>query len=37
VGTLQAVSSYSITASAMTMTGSAGTLRFEAAPAEAKP
>ena len=37
VGTLQAVSSYSITANTMTMTGSAGTLRFVAAPAEGKP
>jgi len=37
VGTLQAVSSYSITANTMTMTGSAGTLRFVAAPVEGKP
>jgi heat shock protein HslJ len=37
VGTLQAVSSYSITADAMTMTGSAGTLRFVAKPGEGKP
>ena len=36
VGTLQAVSSYSITANTMTMSGSAGTLRFVAAP-EGKP
>jgi heat shock protein HslJ len=34
---LQAVSSYSITADTMSMTGSAGTLRFRAAPAEGKP
>jgi heat shock protein HslJ len=37
VGTLQAVSSYAITANTMTMTGSAGTLRFVAAGAEGKP
>jgi heat shock protein HslJ len=37
VGVLQAASSYSITANTMTMSGSAGTLRFVAAPAEGKP
>lgn len=37
VGTLQAVSSYSITADTMTMTGSAGTLKFSAAAAKGKP
>jgi heat shock protein HslJ len=34
---LQVVSSYSITADTMTMTGSGGTLRFHAIPAEGKP
>jgi hypothetical protein len=33
---LQAVSSYSITADSMTMTGSGGSLKFRALPAEAK-
>ncbi|HET7729135.1 MAG TPA: META domain-containing protein [Usitatibacter sp.] len=34
---LQSVSSYSITADTMTMTGSAGTLKFRALPTELKP
>jgi heat shock protein HslJ len=34
---LQAVSSYTITADTMTMSGSAGTLRFRAGPEESKP
>lgn len=34
---LQSVSSYAITADTMTMTGSGGTLRFRASPAEGKP
>jgi heat shock protein HslJ len=34
---LQSASSYSITADTMSMTGSAGTLKFRAVPVEAKP
>ena len=36
LGVLQAVSSYSITADVMTMTGSGGTLRFKALPPETR-